>query len=107
MYCRASDGYNILPANIRFRLLDDTTTDQQKVELVNDTQLNGLVDLYLNEESGVPILLIKVINQTGYTLPETGGPGTTLFTLSGLCLIVSALMYTHHARRRRERRIRN
>jgi cell wall-associated NlpC family hydrolase len=101
------DGYNILPANIHFRLLDDTTTDQQKVELVNDTQLNGLVDLYLNEESGVPILLIKVINQTGYVLPETGGPGTTLFTLSGLCLIVSALMYTHHARRRRERRIRN
>lgn len=101
------DGYNILPANIHFRLLDDTTTDQQKVELVNDTQLNGLVDLYLNEESGVPILLIKVINQTGYTLPETGGPGTTLFTLSGLCLIISALMYTHYARRRRERRIRN
>lgn len=103
----APDGYNILPANIHFRLLDDTTTDQQKVELVNDTQLNGLVDLYLNEESGVPILLIKVINQTGYVLPETGGPGTTLFTLSGLCLIVSALMYIHHARRRRERGIRN
>ena len=102
----APDGYNILPANIHFRLLDDTTTDQQKVELVNDTQLDGLVDLYLNEESDVPILLIKVINQAGYVLPETGGPGTTLFTLSGLCLILSALMYTHYARRGRERGIR-
>lgn len=47
------------------------------------------------------------VNQTGYVLPETGGSGTTLFTLSGLCLIVSALMYIHYARRRRERGIRS
>lgn len=100
----APDGYNALPANIHFKLLDDPATDQQAVELVNEEQLGGLVELSLSEESGAPILMIEVINQAGYVLPETGGPGSTLFTLSGLFLVGSTLVYRYHARRRRERR---
>ena len=103
----APDGYNALPANIHFKLLDDPATDQQTVELVNEEQLGGLVELSLSEESGAPILMIEVINQAGYVLPETGGPGTTLFALSGLSLIASTLVYRYHARHRRERRVRS
>ena len=53
------------------------------------------------------MLVIHVKNQAGYVLPETGGPGTTLFTLCGLALMTVAgtLMYRYYVRRRRERRV--
>ena len=102
----APDGYQPLPANIKFKIIDDIETDTQTVELVNEAELNGLVSLELSEEDDKPVLEIRIINQPGYILPETGGPGTTLFTLCGLCLMIlaSALMYRYFIRWKRERR---
>ena len=78
------------------------------MELVNEAELNSLVSLKLSEEDDKTVLEIHVINQPGYMLPETGGPGTTLFTLCGIALIilVAPLMYRYFIRWKRERRFR-
>jgi LPXTG-motif cell wall-anchored protein len=35
---------------------------------------------------------ITCVNATGYALPNTGGHGTTLYTISGLALMVFAVV---------------
>ena len=102
----APDGYQMLPADIRFVVRDNRENDTQTVEVLNKDDLNGLVDTTLSDDGGVTMLVIHVKNQAGYVLPETGGPGTTLFTLCGLALMamVGALMYRYHVCLRRERR---
>ena len=48
--------------------------------------------------------VIQVRNSNGVELPMTGGPGTLIYTLSGLALILaSALMYGYRMRRRERR----
>jgi hypothetical protein len=42
-------------------------------------------------------------NTPGVVLPNAGGPGTLLYTLSGLAMIVTALMYGFRMRRRERR----
>ena len=46
---------------------------------------------------------VQVENELGYTLPETGGIGTTSYTLCGLLMIAAAgLLYIHYFRRRKK-----
>ncbi len=49
---------------------------------------------------------VTVKNYAGYELPETGGTGTTLFTLGGLLILAATLVYGYGLRRRQERRTR-
>lgn len=49
---------------------------------------------------------VTVKNYAGYELPETGGCGTTLFTLGGLLILAATLVYGYGLRRRQERRTR-
>ena len=50
--------------------------------------------------------VVVITNSTGAVLPYTGGPGTFIYTLSGITLLMaSALMYIFRMRRR-ERRVR-
>ena len=50
--------------------------------------------------------VVVITNSTGAVLPYTGGPGTFIYTLSGIILLMaSALMYIFRMRRR-ERRVR-
>lgn len=95
----APDGYQLLPTGIRFVVRDDLDTDTQSVELVNSDELKGLVSLELKEADDKPMLIIHVINQQSYELPETGGSGTTLFTLCGICLIAISLVYKYSIRK--------
>ncbi len=99
----APDGYNLLPAAIRFKVAE-SDTGGWTAQLENSEQLKNLVKLDLSEtENGKGKLTITVQNQESYELPETGGHGTILFTLCGLALITGALMYKYHEiRKRRE-----
>ena len=101
---KAPDGYNMLPADIRFKVIDDPATETQTLELVNKVELQGLVRLELSEDSGKSTLVVNVINMPGYKLPETGGYGTKPFTLGGLAMTGGALMYIYNVRRKRGRR---
>lgn len=97
----APDGYNLLPAEIRFKVTE-SDTGERTAQLENSEELKNLVKLDLSEtENGKGKLTITVQNQESYELPETGGHGTILFTLCGLALITGALMYKYHEIRKR------
>ncbi len=97
----APDGYNLLPAEIRFKVAE-SDTGGWTAQLENSEQLKNLVNLDLSEtDDGKGKLTIQIKNQESYELPETGGHGTILFTLCGLALITGALMYKYHEIRKR------
>lgn len=97
----APDGYNLLPAEIRFKV-EESDTGGWTAQLENSEELKNLVKLDLSEtDDGKGKLTITVQNQESYELPETGGHGTILFTLCGLVLITGALMYKYHEIRKR------
>jgi LPXTG-motif cell wall-anchored protein len=99
-YCltetKAPDGHIILTNKIYFNL----TTDG--IILCDE---NGNAAEYENAVvSGVDQLTITIENTPGQQLPLTGGPGTFLYTLSGMTLILaSALLYGFRLRRRERR----
>lgn len=80
----APDGYTLLEKEIPF-----TVTDGKIVA---------------GPEANYTDITITVYNSAGVILPDTGGPGTTLFTISGLLLLAVAAGYGYRMRRRRERR---
>ena len=47
---------------------------------------------------------VTVVNNAGYSLPETGGTGTLPFTISGLLLAAGSLLYGCKQLHKRERR---
>ena len=84
---------------------EGTTYEQEGNPIDNSSTGNGTgVSHYTKEDTGAEVFVIKVINSRGVELPHTGGPGTTLYTLGGLMLLlVSALLYGFR-RRHEERR---
>ena len=93
-------GYNLLDAPIEF-----TVTAEHEIEAVLPklTSLTGETDsgLTFTFDLTAGSLSADVVNQSGATLPETGGIGTTLFYLfGGLMTAGSALMLV--VRRRAE-----
>ena len=80
------DGYNLLDTVIGFEL-----------------STSGIA-LHTQDHVSAEGFDLSVYNDPGITLPHTGGSGTSLYTLSGLILIIaSALMYGFRMRRRERR----
>ncbi len=71
-----------------------------RFSLSNDAPILG-VKVNLDDPETV---LVRIINAPALELPETGGPGVTLYTLGGSLLIAAAgiaLMYTSLSKRRK------
>ena len=96
----APDGYIIEIADTYFTV--SIGSDGKGVITLSDTNKNSLAQI---DSTSSDTLLIG--NKAGKALPNTGGPGTVMFTLCGLLLVMgAALMYGFVLRRRRERRLR-
>ena len=95
---KAPSGYNVLTGDMYFKTANGTVTITDQ-----DGNVTTYDDFTMDTEEGVIVLKLK--NHPGQELPMTGGPGTLLYTLGGLMLIMaSALMYGFRMRRG-ERRI--
>lgn len=92
------DGYQPLPADIQFKVMEDTATDTATAELVN-AELKDLVGLTLEETDSESVLTIHVINRPGYELPETGGSGVRFLYAGGSGLLAFALWLAWRKRR--------
>ena len=93
----APDGYNILTSRIKITVAADGTVS---AKLENSSVTKDLAAF----DSETKTYVISVNNSKGVMLPNTGGPGTLPYTLSGLMLIIfSALMYGFRLRRRERR----
>ena len=94
----APSGYNVLAGDMYFKTANGTVTITDQ-----DGNVTTYDDFTMDTEEGAIVLKLK--NHPGQELPMTGGPGTLLYTLGGLMLIMaSALMYGFRMRRG-ERRI--
>lgn len=69
----------------------------QKVEIVQYPGYDNLIgtNLYTNGSAEVP-----VYNSVAYELPETGGPGTTWYTIGGIIVIFSAILLLYLYKKR-------
>ncbi len=101
-------GYFSLPANIQFRVDEDTSDDTYTVVFINSGDFAGTVSLNLKEtgtgDNTKYTLEVTIQNQATYKLPNAGGSGTLIYTLSGILLLGTALMVGFCTRRKRERR---
>jgi LPXTG-motif cell wall-anchored protein len=85
----------------------DGTQGTDYLYYIEEVKVRGY-DLESTENNvGINSGVIKLFNreQEGYTLPETGGAGTNLYTMAGLLLMLTSaayLMYSNHPRRREE-----
>ena len=90
---KAPDGYNLMSSNVTITVAAD-----------NVTAIQGTSQCTVTKSDDGLTYTITVTNSAGVELPMTGGPGTLLYTLGGLALILaSALMYGFRMRRRERR----
>lgn len=88
----APAGYNLLTKSFEFsisdgRLVQSTASSDEQVKI--ETPKDGTIN-------------ITIFNTPGRVLPGTGGMGTFLYNLSGLALMLTALVYIIHARHRQK-----
>ena len=84
----APGGYNLLTQKIRFTITDG------KLQETNKNNVNGVVAF------GEDGKTITIFNTAGIQLPETGGMGTLMTTMSGMALMLIALGYLILVKRR-------
>lgn len=85
----APEGYNRLEIVLKVEVRADGT-------ITADAGSN--TDCTIGQDSGG--WYIQVVNHVGFALPETGGPGITLFTAGGIALMaVACLMYRNLRRK--------
>lgn len=84
----APSGYNLLPNPIKVPVLDDIAENEKDADsnpIANHIQFKNGTDRINNVE-------FKVVNTKNFTLPQTGGTGTVLFTVGGIALIGVAII---------------
>ncbi|MDO5476821.1 MAG: VWA domain-containing protein [Eubacteriales bacterium] len=105
----APDGYVILTKNTYFEVYKDETvlkarlTDEDGVPLVDEDEQEitetDIAKLSTEVIDGTTVYKITITNTPGAALPNTGGPGTRLFTILGYLLIAGAGLLLWRRRR--------
>ena len=95
----APTGYMVLSSEIYFKVAQGnvTLTDAQGKDLTEDF---AHPMWSLATDSKTPVLTIE--NQKVYSLPNSGGPGTYGFTISGVAILATALLLFINNKRREE-----
>lgn len=89
---KAPEGYNKLAKPIKITIADTTgdgATPQWSVAINDGQGING-------SEGNLPE--IKVQNNKGALLPETGGMGTVIFTVAGVAIIAGGIAWKRSRR---------
>lgn len=98
-------GYSIINESFCFKI--DTVDDALALVFCDESGDEISKPLAINGEyaPSTKILTVQVENLAGYALPSTGGVGTYLFTIGGLILILSPLIYGLSLKRKSGRRL--
>ena len=97
----APKGYSLLGASIYFKVEDGkvTLTDE------NGTNKEATQTMWTLDEGN---LVLTIKNTELYSLPSSGGPGTYMFTISGVAFITAALLlFINNKRKEDEARFRS
>ena len=84
---------------------DDGTKGTDYLYYIKEVGVNGYDLESAENNAGINSGTIKLVNRKteGYTLPETGGIGTQLYTTAGLLLILTSTVYLLYIHRKRGR----
>ena len=86
---KTPDGYNTIdPIEFTITAEHDILSDNPALTSLNGNATTGEIEFTSSTNEGS--LSADVVNQSGATLPETGGMGTTIFYLLGGILVVGA-----------------
>ena len=96
METEAPDGYNLLE--------DVITISWSQTGTINVTMNDTPLKTETLGSGDTAVTCYRIPNTTGQELPETGGAGTTLITISGLLLMAAAVGGGYGLRRKREER---
>lgn len=91
------DGYIITNDIVEFQI----TKDEEGNAILSWTSAGKPDNATISDDGKT----LTITNQTGQALPHTGGPGTLLYTLSGIALMLGAALMYGFRMRRRERRL--
>lgn len=83
------DGYNTIdPIEFTITATHEIESDNPSLTELNGDKVTG--EITFTPNTGEGSLSADVVNQSGSTLPETGGIGTTIFYIVGGILVVTA-----------------
>jgi fimbrial isopeptide formation D2 family protein/LPXTG-motif cell wall-anchored protein len=91
---KAPDGYNLLGNDVELKIVATTANGQNWNDFVAANALTKLQitsgEKTVDGNTANGTVALDVANNSGSTLPTTGGIGTTIFTVGGVVLMIAA-----------------
>lgn len=95
---KTADTYNLLKAPVKVEInasysVKTETTTTTDANGVTTTETTVTTDTYTNNgTSNDGIVISKIVNNKGFTLPTTGGMGTAIFVFVGVSMMAAAVI---------------